>query len=45
MLNDKKDIIKIVLIFKQPNFWVVVMETGHLLYRDQIIFSKTTNST
>ena len=31
MLHDKKDIAKLVLIFWQPNFSVVAMETSHLL--------------
>ena len=32
MLQDNNYTAKIVLIFRQPNVWVVAMETSHLLY-------------
>ena len=32
MLHDKKDKAKKLLIFWQPNFWVVAMKTNFLLY-------------
>ena len=38
MLHDQKDIAKIVLIFRQPNFWVIAMETSHLQYTGPNVF-------